>query len=67
VKEDMKCSPLELPLMIIFAVFTPNLSDWAILNLKPATIQQSPISGETDGGFWIGEEGVLVCILRIQV
>jgi len=62
----MKCSPLELPLTIVFAVFTPpNLSDWAIL--KPCHDPQSPFSGETDGGFWIGEEGVLVCILPIQV
>jgi hypothetical protein len=33
--KDMKCSPLERPLTIVFVVFTsPNLSDWAILKVE---------------------------------
>jgi hypothetical protein len=52
----MKCSPLELPLTIVFAVFTsPNLSDWAIL--KPATIPVSDLGEKPTAAFGLGRRG----------
>jgi len=52
----MKCSPLELPLSIVFAVFTsPNLSDWAIL--KPATIPVSDLGEKPTAAFGLGRRG----------
>ena len=61
----MKCSPLELPLTIVFAVFTsPNLSDWAIL--KPATIPQSPIGEKPTAAFGLGRRGFWFAFFRLK-